>query len=75
MVISGNGGSTKEAEFTLTFQAMAEGTINIEVSQSPGVDAAGDALNLTRKRHWLCLGRNSRHGRTQIMQITMLYMH
>ena len=45
--ISGNGGSATEATFTLTFQALAEGTTNIEVSQSSGVDAAGDALDFT----------------------------
>lgn len=56
VTISGNGGSATEAEFTLTFQALAEGTTNIEVSQSSGVDAAGDALDLTNGSSAVTIG-------------------
>ncbi len=56
VTISGDGGSATEAEFTLTFQALAEGTTNIEVSQSSGVDAAGDALELTNGSSAVTIG-------------------
>lgn len=56
VTISGNGGSATEASFTLTFQALAEGTTNIQVSQSSGTDATGVALDITNGSSAVTIG-------------------
>ena len=56
VTISGDGGSSTEASFNLTFQALKEGTANIQVSQSSGVDAVGDALDLTNGSSAVSIG-------------------
>lgn len=56
VTISGDGGSATEAAFVLTFQALEEGTTEIQVSQSSGVDAAGDALDITNGSSSVTIG-------------------
>ena len=56
ITVTGTGSSSTVIEFTLTFQALEEGTAKVEVSQSSGTDVLGMELDITNGSSAVTIG-------------------
>ena len=62
ITLSASGDGTS-IDMTLKFQALQEGTANIEVSQSSGTDSSGEALDITDGSSAVTIGPGENSGR------------
>ena len=55
--LSGAGdGTSTQLNFTMTFQALQEGTTVIEISSASGTDVGGDSIDVTRGQSTITIG-------------------